>query len=128
MITPGEEADVRDTLDLALRLNPEANRVYVVNEISETGQTVHDEVVRLIPYYAARVNFTFLEDYSMPDLLATLKTLSGNSLVFYSFFSHDKTGRFFEYDQSAAAIAGASKVPIYGAWDFNVGYGMVGGS
>jgi len=122
-----EEADVKDTLDLALRLHPETKRIYVVNEISETGQTVHDEVVKLMPSYAARVTFTFLEDYSMPDLLAALKDLSGNSLVFYSFFSHDKTGRFFEYDQSARAIARATKVPIYGAWDFNLGYGMVGG-
>ena len=122
-----EEADVKDTLDLALRLHPAANRIYVVNEISETGQTVHDEVVKLMPAYAARANFTFLEDYSMPDLLATLRALPPNSLVFYSFFSHDKTGRFFEYDQSATAIARATKVPIYGAWDFNLGYGIMGG-
>lgn len=122
-----EEADVRDTLDLALRLHPETTQIYVVNEMTETGQTVHDEVVKLMPYYAGRVRFTFLEDYSMPNLLATLKALPADSLVFYSFFSHDKTGRFFEYDQSATAIAGASAVPIYGAWDFNLGYGMVGG-
>jgi PAS domain S-box-containing protein len=122
-----EEADVKDTLDLALRLHPETNHIYVVNEISETGQTVHDEVARLMPSYAGRLSFTFLEDLSMPDLLARLNSLPPDSLVFYSFFSHDKTGRFFEYDQSATAIAHASRVPIYGAWDFNLGYGMVGG-
>ncbi len=122
-----EEADVKDTLDLALRLHPQTNHVYVVNEMTETGQTVHQELVKLEPSYAGRVDFTFLEDYSMPDLLAKLRTLTPASLVFYSFFSHDATGRFFEYDQSAAAIARASPVPIYGAWDFNLGYGMVGG-
>jgi PAS domain S-box-containing protein len=122
-----EEADVKDTLDLALRLHPGTSHIYVVNEMTETGQTVHDEVVRLMPTYAGRVDFTFLEDYSMPDLLAALRALPANSLVFYSFFSHDKTGRFFEYDQSAAAIASAAKVPVYGAWDFNLGYGIVGG-
>jgi PAS domain S-box-containing protein len=122
-----EEADVNDTLQLALRLHPETRHVYVVNEISETGQTVHDEVVRLMPAYAERVDFTFLEDISMPDLLARLKALPVDGLVFYSFFSHDKTGRFFEYDESAKAIAAASSAPIYGAWDFNLGYGMVGG-
>lgn len=121
-----EEADVKDTLDLALRLHPGTRRIYVVNEISETGQTVHDEVARLMPTYPG-VSFTFLEDYSMPDLLAAIEAAPPESLVFYSFFSHDKTGRFFEYDQSAIAIARASKVPIYGAWDFNLGYGIVGG-
>jgi PAS domain S-box-containing protein len=122
-----EEADVKDTLDLALRLHPGTTQIYVVNDMTETGQTVHDEVVKLMPSYATRVQFTFLEDYTMPDLLATLKALPPDSLVFYSFFSHDKTGRFFEYDQSATAVAGASKVPVYGAWDFNLGYGIVGG-
>ena len=122
-----EEADVKDTLELALRLHPQANQIYVVNEISETGQTVRDELLKLIPGLGGRVKFTFLEDYTMPDLLAVLRTLPADSLVFYSFFSHDKTGRFFEYDQSATAIARASGVPIYGAWDFNLGYGMVGG-
>jgi len=122
-----EEADVKDTLDLALRLHPAARHIYVVNEMTETGQTVHDEVVRLMPSYAGRADFKFLEDYSMPDLLAALHALPANSLVFYSFFSHDKTGRFFEYDESAAAITKASNAPVYGAWDFNLGSGIVGG-
>jgi PAS domain S-box-containing protein len=122
-----EEADVKDTLDLAFRLHPGARHLYVVNDMTETGQTVHDELLRLMPSFAGHVDFTFLEDYTMPDILGRLKTLPSNSLVFYSFFSHDKTGRFFEYDQSATSIAKASRAPIYGAWDFNLGYGMVGG-
>ena len=122
-----EEADVKDTLELALRLHPWTQHVYIVNEITETGRTVHDEVVKQMPSFGERADFTFLEDYSMPDLLARLRTLPPNSLVFYSFFSRDKTGRFFEYDESAKAIAAACKAPIYGAWDFNLGYGIVGG-
>jgi PAS domain S-box-containing protein len=122
-----EEADVKDTLDLAFRLHPGTRHLYVVNEMTETGQTVHAELLRLMPSYAGRVDFTFLEDFSMPEILAKLRNLPADSVVFYSFFSHDKTGRFFEYDQSAAAIAKASKAPVYGAWDFNLGYGMVGG-
>lgn len=122
-----EEADVRDTIATALQLHPETDHIYVVNEVTETGQTVHDEIVKLMPDYAGRVDFTFLEDCSMTELLATLKKLPSRSLVFYSFFSHDSTGRFFEYNESASAIAAASPVPVYGAWDFNLGFGMVGG-
>ncbi len=121
-----EEADVKATLDLAFRLHPGTRHLYVVNEMTETGQTVHEELVRLMPSYMG-LDLTFLEDYSMPEILARLKALPANSLVFYSFFSHDKTGRFFEYDQSATTIAKASPAPVYGAWDFNLGFGMVGG-
>lgn len=122
-----EEADVKNTLDLAFRLHPDTRHLYVVNDMTETGQTVHDELVRLMPSYAGQVDFTFLEDYTMPEILATLRNLPPKSVVFYSFFSHDKTGRFFEYDQSATAVAKASTAPVYGAWDFNLGYGIVGG-
>jgi PAS domain S-box-containing protein len=122
-----EEADIKDTLDLAFRLHPAARHLYVVNDTTETGQTVHQELLRLMPSYSGRADFTFLEDYSMPEILAHLRSMPADSIVFYSFFSHDKTGRFFEYDQSAAAIGKASRAPIYGAWDFNLGYGMVGG-
>jgi PAS domain S-box-containing protein len=122
-----EEADVKDTLDLAMRLHPGTDHIYVVNEVTETGQTVHDEIAKLMPGYAGRADFTFLENYSMTALLETLRNLPPHSLVFYSFFSKDQTGRFFEYDQSATAIAGASTAPVYGAWDFNLGFGIVGG-
>jgi PAS domain S-box-containing protein len=122
-----EEADIKDTLDLAFRLHPDTRHLYVVNDTTETGNTVHEELERLMRGYAGRVDFTFLEDLSMPEILATLRHLPLDSVVFYSFFSRDKTGRFFEYDQSAAAVAKATTAPIYGAWDFNLGYGMVGG-
>jgi len=122
-----EEADIKDTLDLAFRLHPGTRHLFVVNDTTETGQSVHAELVRLMPMYNGLVDFTFLEDASMPELLAALRALSADSVVFYSFFSHDKTGRFFEYNDSAAAIAEASTAPIYGAWDFNLGFGMVGG-
>jgi hypothetical protein len=38
-----EEADVQETLDLALGLYPRTERLYVVNEMTETGQTVHEK-------------------------------------------------------------------------------------
>jgi len=122
-----EEADVKETLDVALWLHPGTRHFFVVNELTETGRTVHDEIVRLMPGYRARVDFTFLEDLEMPALEERLRHLPADALVFYSFFSHDAAGRYFPYDVAARAIAGASAVPVYGAWDFNLGYGMVGG-
>jgi len=122
-----EEADVKETLNLALRLHPHTRHLYVVNEMTETGRTVHDELVKVLPAYRDRIDTTFLEDLPMAQILATLRSLPPESLVFYSFFSHDRDGRYFEYNESAAAIAAASRAPVYGAWDFNLGYGMVGG-
>lgn len=122
-----EEADVKETLDLALRLHPDTRHIYVVNELTETGRTVHDEIVRVMPGYTRRVDFTFLEDVEMAALQDRLRRLPDHSVVFYSFFSHDSAGRYFPYDQAAAMVTGASRSPVYGAWDFNLGLGIVGG-
>jgi len=122
-----EEADVKDTMDVALALHPQTRHIYVVNERTETGQTVHDEIVRLEPGYRERAEIVFLEDLAMPVLLDRLAHLPEHSLVFYSFFSRDAAGLFFPYDAAAAAITQASNAPVYGAWDFNLGLGIVGG-
>jgi PAS domain S-box-containing protein len=122
-----EEADVKDTLDLALRLHPDTQHVYVVNETSETGKTVHDELVRLQPEYESRIGIIFLENYGLSELEAILRKLPPASLVFYTFLSRDGHGHFWEYDEAAIAVTHASNAPVYGAWDFNLGYGIVGG-
>jgi len=122
-----EEADVKETLDLALRLHPGTRHVYVVNEISETGQTVHDEVTRLIPQYAGRIEIKFLERYGMDELRSMLRSLPQDSIVFYSFLLRDGTGKAWEYDEAARAVTSASNAPVYGAWDFNLGLGIIGG-
>jgi PAS domain S-box-containing protein len=63
----------------------------------------------------------------MPRLLERLRTLPPHSLVFFTFFSRDAEGKVFGYDESMRLVAGASNAPVYGAWDFNLGLGLVGG-
>jgi PAS domain S-box-containing protein len=122
-----EEAAVKETLDLALRLHPDAQHVYVVNETSETGKTVHDEVERLKPSYESRVGIVFLEDHGLEEVRQILRDLPEHSLVFYTFLSRDGRGHSWEYDEAATAVTTASNAPVYGAWDFNLGFGIVGG-
>jgi PAS domain S-box-containing protein len=122
-----EKADFKGTIDLALRLHPDTRQVVVINDMTTTGEAVHRQIAQLIPQYRQRVSFTFLEDYEMPQLLAKVHTLGPGSLVLYTFFFRDKTGRFFKFDQGISMISRASRVPVYGTWDFNLGYGIVGG-
>src|SRR5450755_4167500 len=82
-----EEADVKETIELALRLHPLTRHIFVVNEPTETGKTIHDEIVHLEPALAGRVDFTLLEDKSMEEIQSALQGAPPNSIVFYSFFS-----------------------------------------
>ena len=122
-----EAADIKATLDLALRLHPATRRIVVINDTTTTGQIVHKEVESLIPAYRDRVSFLFLEELEMPAILDAVQKLGPDSLVFYGLFFRDQSGRFFEYDQGISLIAEVSPVPVYGVWDFYLDYGLTGG-
>ncbi len=121
-----EEADIAGTLDLALSLHPETKKVVIVNDTSVTGQNV-DRILRtLIPKYP-QLTFEFLEDVTMDEVRQRVGTLPADSLVLVTIFFKDKAGGFYEYDQFTSLIAESSSVPVYGTWDFSLGYGIVGG-
>lgn len=122
-----EAADIKATLDLALKLHPRTRRIVVINDTTTTGRIMHDQIADLIPLYRGKATVTFLEDIEMPELLAAVEKFPPDTLVFYTFFFRDRGGRVFEYDEGISLIAKKCKVPIYGVWDFYLGHGMVGG-
>lgn len=122
-----EEADLKAGLDLAMRIHPDTTTIYVINDRTPTGARVMGRLREITSDYADRTNFVFLDNLAMQDLLVTLRSLSPGDLVFYTFFFRDQSNRFFEYDESIRLIAESCPVPIYGAWDFSLGNGIVGG-
>lgn len=122
-----EHADIKATLDLALKLHPETRQIVIINDTTTTGLAVRTRIVELLPEYRDRINMVLLEDMTMPEILARVKKLPGDALVYFTFFFKDSAGTVFDFDESISRIAQASTVPVYGSWDFNLGYGMVGG-
>ena len=121
-----EEADIAGTLDVALSLQPEVTRVVVVNDTSVTGQKVHGILTEILPQYP-QISFEFLEDVTMEEVRRYVGTLSPDTLVLITIFFRDKAGGFYEYDQFTSIISESSSVPVYGTWDFSLGFGIVGG-
>ncbi|MDX9953056.1 MAG: ABC transporter substrate binding protein [Anaerolineae bacterium] len=121
-----ELADAQGTLDLALELHPQTRRIVVVNDTTVTGQRVHERLSALEASYP-EVTFTYLEDISMDNLRLQLSQLSSDSLVLLTIFFRDNAGGFFEVDVFTPLVSESSTVPVYGLWDFSLGYGIVGG-
>lgn len=122
-----EEGDLKTNLDLALRLAPGTRYIYAPNDSTETGQVVAERLMALAPAYPD-VTFIRIEGHPMAEMLNRLQNLPPRSLIFFTFFSRDVSGQFFEYQRSMRLVADATAVPIFGAWDFNLGHGLVGGA
>lgn len=121
-----EEPDIVGTIDLMLNMHPGTSKIVIVNDNTTTGQRVHDSFAGLTNQYS-QIEFEFLEDVTMDTVRQRVRTLPADNLVLVTIFSRDQAGQFFEYDQFTSIIANASSVPVYGLWDFSLGYGIVGG-
>jgi ABC-type uncharacterized transport system substrate-binding protein len=123
-----EAADVQDNIDLILRVQSGVRKIVFITDNTITGRKVKETAELIMPSYSNMlVNFEFTDSLEMPQLLSRLKDLPEKSAVLFTFYSKDKAGKFFEFKDSARMITDASRVPVYSMWDFNLGYGVVGG-
>ncbi len=122
-----EVADIRGGLDLALRLHPFTRRVAVISDSSISGRKIRAQFERDAREYTSRLAFEYLGDGPVDAVLQRVSGLPGDSLVFHLVYFSDANGKIINNDETAALISRASHVPVYGAWDFSLGHGIVGG-
>lgn len=122
-----EETDFERMIELMLKLHPGTKQIAFVNEWTTTGKGVHEAMMKAIPRFQKTVKFLFFEDMKMSEILEQLATLSPDSLVLYTSFSRDSSGKIFEYQESISLVARHCTVPVYTTHEFNLGHGVVGG-
>ena len=123
-----EENDLKGSIELILRFHPNTKQIVFINEWTTTGQRVHEAFVQALSYFTGYgIYFVALEDVTIEEIIERLETLPEGSVVLYSAFSKDKSGKLFDADEVMSLIARRCKVPIYTTNDFNVGHGVVGG-
>ncbi|MBN2231363.1 MAG: histidine kinase, partial [Deltaproteobacteria bacterium] len=124
-----EKVDIRSTLSAAVRLHPETARVVVYGDGSPTYRANRDLLEQVIPDHVTTRKFEFFErpGLQIDAVRAHVRDLSANSLILLITTVRDHNGRLLSFEDSAALIAAAGTVPVYGCWDFFLGHGIVGG-
>lgn len=123
-----ETADLRESLELALRLHPSVKRIVVINDHSISGRKVKDELEKLAPNFHGRVRIEYENNTDLEKILKDVEELSPDSMIFFTFFYGDPARKSYENSDCISLISRHARVPVYGAWDFNLGYGIVGES
>ncbi len=122
-----EDADIEKNIDLMLQLHPATKHIYMIVDLTTTGNIIHNEINAIIPRYRDRVTIHILDDMELSEMLNKISTLSNDSLVLLTLFQKDKKGVFLDVAEIASKVSKKSSVPVYGLWDFYLGYGIVGG-
>jgi len=122
-----EEHDLKGTIEIALRLHPRTRRVAVISDITPSGQILLERFAKLKPQLRSDVEFIELADVTVPELSQALRRLGDDALVLHLSYYRDREGRALSWRESIALVARNCNLPIYTAWDYKVGSGVVGG-
>ena len=115
-----------DTVELALKLHPSVRKVVVVAQAPNVDGYAA-RVRGALERFSQRVELTYVPQQSLPGLLATVRAIPSDSLIFFTRYVPDGVGSTMHSDEVLRRVAEVSPVPIYGTTDIYMGTGAVGG-
>jgi PAS domain S-box-containing protein len=115
------------TIELALRLQPDAREIVLVTGASEFDRRWEARLRRDLAHLQTSVPIRYLSGLPLDDVLRELSRLSPNTIVFSPGLLRDGAGRTYIARNAIHRMAVASAAPIYGIYSTQVGSGIVGG-
>ncbi len=122
-----EATDIKETIQLALRLHPRATHLYVVCDTTASGRANLNRFEAVRSHIDTAEDFTVLSGLTMPDLTEKLRRIPPDSIVFFFTYTRDSAGTVFTHGQSTRIVSENCAAPVYSFWDVNLGHGIVGG-
>ena len=120
--------DTDKTVQLALRLLPKTNQVVVVGGTSSFDQHLLGEVKKAQNKYEARLQFTYLTNLPLEEIVDRVKRLSSDAIVLFTSLQIDGAGKHFNASAGPIRVlAAAADAPVFTLADTLVGQGAVGG-
>lgn len=125
-VTTGPHID--QTLEMALKLTPNAARLVVVSDDSQPSHYLAAIARRAAgrsssPHMAVE----HLHDLAVEEMEERLQRLPRDSIVLYTHLWRDRTGRQFQSNEVAGRLARSASVPVYVLFEPDIGNGTLGG-
>ena len=121
------KVDIAETLDIALALHPETQRVVVVSNDDDNNRFLREQARSELKKYESKVEIAYPTNLTIEELKDTLAALPKNTIVLYIEFLRDRVGSTFSNQEALSKIAPTSSAPIYGIAETYMGFGVVGG-
>ena len=119
--------DLPPTLELALALHPQTDRVVVVAGNAAIDKDLLAMAQKEFQTYEGRVAFTYLTDLTTEEVRRRLAVLPDKAVVMYLSFNVDSAGKVYMSPDVVSQVASTSRAPIYGSVETYLGQGIVGG-
>ena len=118
--------DMGGTLTLAASLQPGIQNAFVITGASSSA--LLESARRQLRPFESSMKITYLAGLPTAELIARLKSLPPNSMVYYLVVERDGTGEIFDPLDYLERIAAISNAPTYSWVESAMNRGIVGGS
>jgi signal transduction histidine kinase len=117
-----------DTVDLILKLQPDTQRIFYVAGATPEEMSRRNGTEQEFEPYSGRLEFIYLNNLPLPQLLDRLGQLPRHSVVLFTTFFRDASGQPYIPARVCPLLVVSSNAPVYGTFDTLLGCGIVGGS
>jgi PAS domain S-box-containing protein len=120
-------ADLAETIELAMRLQPETRHLFFVAGNSEyERRSISLLQPQLSGFHGLDVNY--LSDLTLEKLLVRVSKLPEHSTIFFLTLVKDQDGRSYVPTYACTLLSEAANAPVYALPETDMGRGIVGGS
>ncbi|MGE5839257.1 MAG: PAS domain S-box protein [Deltaproteobacteria bacterium] len=120
--------DVKGTLEVALKLVPEAKRVYVATGANPMEKSLENSARKDFKDWEGQLEFRYLSDLPLEGIIAAVSSAPPDAIVLFMGFAADVTGKNYTTREVGKMLGEVSGVPVFGLHDVSLGYGIAGGS
>ena len=120
--------DFEGTIDLARRLQPNANRILVISGVAPLDLELAGRARQVVPSVAGSLAVEYLSGVPLHSLVARVATEPADTIILYLTQFRDREDRPYVPREVLRAISKASAAPVYGLFETYVGSGVVAGS
>lgn len=120
--------DLRSTIEVALRLQPNTKNVFVISGASERDREIESIAREQLQPLEDRVAFTYLNGLPLDELIQKVANLPAASIIYYLTVTGDRTGTRYSSPGVMTRVCAAANTPVFGPTDWHVNDGALGGS
>ncbi len=121
-----EYGDFTDTLKIAFKARPNATKLYIICDQTETGKINTQELIATLSTAAPGIQAVLTDRMSYKELSTTLQKADPQQVAFFVSFWKDGTGMNIEPWQLDDVFR-KSPIPVFGRSEWMINHGMVGG-
>ena len=122
-----ESVSTKESVDLLLRLYPDAKSLFVVNDYTESGASWRAAMEKDLDAHNDKLEIIHNDNVPYTRLLQEIGDLPPHAAVLFGNYSMDSAGLYFPQSDLQRMIQTYAKVPMLGTMAGSFGFGQLGG-